>query len=482
MFRNLSALVGIGLLVAWAGEADAQVKVVRKPAPAARPDEYVVYDHWVSSWGLRDDPADQYPMGIKTHRTLAAALSSAQAHINNTRGNGEWAVTHYLIEGEASLRSKGSPTLPDAERLESDTLAAIRGSDEAAKHASENPVDSADPKEKLFYDTFKSLNKTLTKDARDALRGRVSGVSAAYRRASEAKSLLTKNVGAIADDNFRKTNALIAEYNALADQYSRDDPGREYFARLPRMTPVGDSFGKDVANWNQALERRQRLEEKKRRLEEERAKLETTREQLVQEAQEAFRESPSTDPIDVGATSLVDSEWEIPASGNIFGLRILRFTSEQDVVGHYNVEATKRAGTWRQLEGNQVEIDIGGKTIATLRGSQLSVGRVTLNQRKPGRPDPLARAKAERARQERLAAEAGAAKRQQAWQTRSESYQQASARYDAELADYEAENKAHSAEVSRLEAQAYVAPVVVRPETPARVQEEVNPRRRRGRR
>src|SRR5947209_8554666 len=101
MLRNL--LIGAAGMLLLAGTAQAQRIVVRKkPAPTITAGQTVVYDSWTSSWGLRDDPPDKFPLGIATHRTEAEARSAALAHMARTRGNGALAVTHYLIEGEPS--------------------------------------------------------------------------------------------------------------------------------------------------------------------------------------------------------------------------------------------------------------------------------------------------------------------------------------------------------------------------------------------
>ena len=112
------------LVVAWAATAHAQIKVVKKPAPAVGPDEEVVYDRWVSSWGTRSDPPDQYPLGFTVHKTLEAARAAAEAHIARTAGHGAWAVTQYLIVGEPSVRKKKNPR--DDDTLAGDLLARLK--------------------------------------------------------------------------------------------------------------------------------------------------------------------------------------------------------------------------------------------------------------------------------------------------------------------------------------------------------------------
>src|SRR4051812_47822562 len=105
MKRSVS-LVAVVLLLVLSGPAHAQIKVVKKSAPAVEADEEVVYSTWTSSWGLRDDPPDKYPLGINAHKTEAEAVAAAKAAIARTAGNGNLAITHFLIEGEPSVRKK----------------------------------------------------------------------------------------------------------------------------------------------------------------------------------------------------------------------------------------------------------------------------------------------------------------------------------------------------------------------------------------
>jgi hypothetical protein len=76
---------------------------------------------------------------------------------------------------------------------------------------------------------------------------------------------------------------------------------------------------------------------------------------------------------------LVGSEWEISQDGNIFGLRILNFTTSDTVIARYNVEATKFQGKWRSLAPGRVDVTLrSGTYTATISGNQLNVSNVTL--------------------------------------------------------------------------------------------------------
>lgn len=199
------------LAVGWAATAHAQIKVVKQPAPAVGPDEEVVYDRWVSSWGLRSDPPDKYPHGIVVHNTLEAARAAAEAHIARTAGHGAWAVTHYLIVGEPSVRKKKT-TPRDDDTLAGDPLARLK----QAKAA----VDELRWKLRYWANkgsaNVRDVRAALTLAERklgDTINEYKDVVAGSYRRAVEAKKTLASGVGGLADAKFREVNALIDKYN-----------------------------------------------------------------------------------------------------------------------------------------------------------------------------------------------------------------------------------------------------------------------------
>lgn len=195
--KRTITLLAVALLLALAGPAHAQIKVVRKPAPPVGPDEEVVYNTWTSSWGLRDDPPDQYPLGIATHKTETEAVAAAQAHIARTAGNGSLAVTHYLIEGEPSVRKKSVARVQQA----MDLLSRLKQAKDAVDHAKKV--------EKGEASVFRAAERKLG----DTINEYKDMVARSYRQAVEAKKTLTSGVAGLTDAKMREVNGLIDKYN-----------------------------------------------------------------------------------------------------------------------------------------------------------------------------------------------------------------------------------------------------------------------------
>ena len=117
MTRMFLSLLAFFSFINASSVADAQIKVVKKPAPAVKADQEVVYETWISSWGLRDDGPNEYPFGTATHRTESEAVAAAKAQIARTAGNGNLSVTHFLIEGEPSVHNKVADRILQAQDL-----------------------------------------------------------------------------------------------------------------------------------------------------------------------------------------------------------------------------------------------------------------------------------------------------------------------------------------------------------------------------
>lgn len=196
MNRTIVSILAVFLLLSGATRAHAQIKIDKKPAPAVGPDEVVVYT-WTSSWGLRDDPPNKYPLGIATHKTEAEAVAAAKAHMARTAGNGNLAVTHYLIEGEPSLRNKMADRAEKAKELLDRVKEAKKAVDEARKVAKgEEPLLKAS--ERKLGDTIKEYKAMVEKSL-----GQVT----------DAKKTLTGGVTSLTDAKFRAVNGLIDQYN-----------------------------------------------------------------------------------------------------------------------------------------------------------------------------------------------------------------------------------------------------------------------------
>jgi hypothetical protein len=185
----------------------AQITVVRKPAPSAGPDEYVTYDIWYASWGLRDDPPDQYPLGSATYSTEDEARRAAADHIARTAGNGAGAVTHYLIEGEATVHKKGGPTLL---HRANDGLHTVKEAKDAVDHAKK----VAKGEEPLLRATERKATDTL-KEYKDMIRKSVG-------QAVDAKKTLTGGVSGLTDAKFKQmTSAVNQNKRDAQDAWTR---------------------------------------------------------------------------------------------------------------------------------------------------------------------------------------------------------------------------------------------------------------------
>jgi hypothetical protein len=220
------------ILFGAVGPAQAQVKVQKNPAPKIEPDEEVVYDKWVTSWGLRDDPPDRYPLGgTDTYATEAEAKAAAYAHIARTAGNGDLAVTHYLIVGDPSVRKKS------VERLKKtlDLLTRLREAKEAVDHAKKVGKGEAS--------VLKANERTLG----DTIREYRDMVAQSYRQAVEAKKTLVGGVAALTDAKMREVNGLIDQYSRQVQDFrsvmgSSTDLGSSPLARVQPPKPAPGEF------------------------------------------------------------------------------------------------------------------------------------------------------------------------------------------------------------------------------------------------
>jgi hypothetical protein len=190
-------LVSTVFLLSVSVSTHAQIKVVKKPATAVGPDEEVVYDSWTSSWGLRDDAPDKYPLGISTHKTEAEAVAAAKAHIAKSAGNGDLAVTHYLIEGEPSVRKKSAEQVKQAVEL-LERLKQAKEAVDQAKKVAKGEASVFQAKERKLGDTIKEY-----KDM----------VGQSYRQIVETKKTMTGGVASLSEAKFREVNGLIDKYN-----------------------------------------------------------------------------------------------------------------------------------------------------------------------------------------------------------------------------------------------------------------------------
>ena len=93
-----------------------------------------------------------------------------------------------------------------------------------------------------------------------------------------------RNVDKLNDDNFKRMNALIAEYNGKLDRY-KSQPGGGVFSVYPRISPVLRESVAKVKKWQHAKANQARLAQATTTLDEERSRIDEERDALIQEGQ-----------------------------------------------------------------------------------------------------------------------------------------------------------------------------------------------------
>lgn len=464
MKRTLLILLAGAAVMLPASTSRANPRVVRKPAPRVLgPDEFVVYDHWVSSWGLRDDydgESPKYPMGIKTHRTLEAAVAAANAHMARTSGNGEWAVTHYLIEGEPSIRSRKGPSLPTDKRVADDTLSSLED------------------------DTRETLRKFLEEDVENAFKKKKRELEDVFNRVKDFKEYATRNVDKIVEDDFDRINALVSRYNSKANDYAKEQPGGEYFSRLPRLTPmIGDRLRNAGDSWNGALTsqvdleaERQWLVEEQKWLDEERAALAEEGISLESEANDLARELAELEDRLSGMPLLAGTAWSPMTDEGWWRYEFVGGERSGTVTrspGEGNIDSARARGRWTLKDTNTVVIELAasgrpgyssyspGRTVAV---KVVSRNRLLIENASYGgdqlefKPPPDAESIREamiRAREKNSAVRAEQGMRQQ----RVRQYRDRLAAYQTRLQGFERDNSKHRSAVRQLQDSGYVPPL-----------------------
>ncbi len=253
----------------------------------------------------------------------------------------------------------------------------------------------------------------------------LSNVQDAYKRAKDAKDEMMSLTGSLATRKFNEVNTLIEKYNR---ESGKAPTGLDGVGKLfPKLSPVGPGSMKKVEDWKSALRQQFDLEERKTSLDRMKVVLERDHQKLKEEFDGLRREITPFDPADprvirlreklqryavdaeqyrtalgsyetdsrkltsvikrlhfrslpsstqestTATLSLAGTRWEI--NGMSFGLRIVEFGENQAVTGRFNVEASRKQGTWKQVGGNRIEGDFGsfGAFTGTITGSTLTV-------------------------------------------------------------------------------------------------------------
>jgi hypothetical protein len=437
----------VGVLVSAGTVSAQQVRVVKKPVDfQVGPDDMIVYDVWNVSAALRDDA--QPTMDWGTYPTQAAAVAAAQrglAKNHAVSSPSDWTYAKYcVVEGMPSRRHKQVPTTPDSKKAQNDAASKVAKNNRAERTG----PDGSKPKGWIGTGVLADTEKTLNNILKGDVKAKNNDLERVFDRVKEFREYATRNVEKVSADDFKKINDLIKEYNSKAKEYSSQQPGGAYFAALPRLTPINaDDLRRQTEKWKKATQSQEALDKEKEALDKDRARLEKERQQLMEKGQALEQEVASVGDV----SGLVGSRWEIPSDGNIFGLRIVEFTSKDKLTGSYNVEASRRELKWRSVSPGKIEVE-GGRT-ATINGDQMQWGNIRLNRTKAGTPDPQAQAKLNAVRE-----------KQRDRQSQVDQYKSDFAKYNQRLAAYEAQHDQHRTHVSALHPDAYRE--VIRPGEP----------------
>ena len=214
---GLVALVGS---VAYAQD----VRVHKNAAPSVSAGEVAQYDRWSVSGALRDDDRPSILGCIFPTESEAVAFAK-QWLASNHAVNPPTAWTHLkyvVVEGEATVHKKAALVQSESDRS-------------FRYPTGDSRVD------KLLINLYKSLNKTLAVDMCNAIKKKDITVQDTFKRVMKARDTLTQDVSKLAEDDFKKVNGLVKEYNDRLEQYSSQEGG-EYFSRVPRLTPFSDEM------------------------------------------------------------------------------------------------------------------------------------------------------------------------------------------------------------------------------------------------
>jgi hypothetical protein len=99
----------------------------------------------------------------------------------------------------------------------------------------------------------KGVQDLIKQAVDDVLTKKYQDIQDAFNRMKIGKEAVVANVGAVADEAFKKVNALVDEYNGKRDRYAREGPNQAYFAALPRATPISPADAKRInGGWQSA--------------------------------------------------------------------------------------------------------------------------------------------------------------------------------------------------------------------------------------
>jgi|GEM_PF-5112196 len=239
-------------LIMLAGSAQAQeVRVKKKPVSQMHKGQEVVYDKWWVSGALRDDT--EATILNSAYKTQAEATAAAQRWLKSNHAickATDWTYLKFVeIEADYSIKEK-SEKESVKEKNEKDSAKEKNEKDFVKEKGEKESVGKGpifdpsiqygSPEDKLFTEAIDRAGDSIWKDVKNALKKRQNTVAESFRRAKDAKEYMEKNVKKLEQDQFRKVNGLVKDYNGLVRSYSADGPGAPLFSRLQPMQPISE--------------------------------------------------------------------------------------------------------------------------------------------------------------------------------------------------------------------------------------------------
>jgi hypothetical protein len=273
---------------------------------------------------------------------------------------------------------------------------------------------------------------------------------------------------------------LIAEYNSLADKYSKEQPGGEYFAALPRMTPVSVNSNAMAKAWGAAATSQSELEEERKKLDEERIWLEKERAALVDEgrslegnADAASQEVAELEGQSGGTPLLAGTSWRPETDRGWWRYEFTGGERDGEVTrspGENNIDSATAHGKWTltdaktiviQLDpsgrpgyssyapGQRIDVKIVGRNRLLVNGDPYGGGAIEF---KPSAESGAITEKLKTAKENQASIQQKQADRQ----NRVKEYQRRLSAYEELLQQFEQKNAKYASDLRQLQNSAYV--------------------------
>ena len=366
MSRFLVAVAALVVLLPSSAAAQS-VRVVKKEYTGAVGEgETLQYDLWTTSGALRDDKEPSVLGGMyKTQAEAVAAANRWLASNHEVSKPSDWTYLKFVVvEGEASVRTKGEPAFADGNRM-------VRKAEQQIDNRYSDPRIRPGENPNRDYKDLEGTLKDLQKDTRDTLKKllkkKEATIKGAVERVTIFKKYMVRNVDKLTDDDFKKVNGLIATYNKSVTDF-RNGPNGQAFAGFPLMPGVkpGD-FGKKAKEATQAAAEKDQLDAEKQKLDEQKQKLDAQRKQLYgdgkdiatqlkdtgDEAAKVRAKLQSGGPRVSGKWEPVDrGYWLYDFQGDRPGGKATRSP------GKGNIDDSTKIGTWRVKDSRTIILDL----------------------------------------------------------------------------------------------------------------------------